>query len=257
MLALALDTSTPVLSAALVEWREGELEVLATRQVGPPEITSTVVPGLFDELLAEAGRTISQLQVVVTGVGPGLFTGARVAVATMKAIAYARQLPLLGAGSLEAMALAAARSASLEKGDRLLAPPECGLLCPVIDARKGEVYSALYRFEGGRLVVVSEPRAGTPAALVEQLQSQSEPLKIFGTGVKPLRAVIPAESSWVLLDEAQTPAAAEIAWFALSRTPAPTFDAHEVLALEPTYLRPPEAEVALRRREAAKSNPTT
>ena len=68
MLALALDTSTPVLSSALVEWSDGELRVLATRQVGPPEITSTVVPGLFDELLAEAGRTINDLQAVVTGV---------------------------------------------------------------------------------------------------------------------------------------------------------------------------------------------
>ena len=114
---LALDTSTPVLSAALVEWSGGALTVLSTRQVGPPEITSTVVPGLFDELLSEAGRSIDQLQAVVTGVGPGLFTGARVAVATMKAIAYARQLPLVGGGSLEAMALGAARGSALAKGD--------------------------------------------------------------------------------------------------------------------------------------------
>jgi tRNA threonylcarbamoyladenosine biosynthesis protein TsaB len=191
-LALALDTSTPVLSSALVVWEAHGLRVLATREAGPPQITSTLMPGLFDELLTEAGFTLGDVQVLVSGLGPGLFTGARVAVATMKAIAYARQLPLVGAGSLEAMALAGARGAPMQVGDALSEVADSPVLCPIIDARKGEVYFALYRFEGGAVRVIEEPQAGPPAALVARLQTITAPVRFFGTGVKAMGRVLPS-----------------------------------------------------------------
>lgn len=250
-LALALDTSTPTLSCALVALEGRTVTVLATREAPPPAITSTLVPGAFDELLAEAGARLDDLRFVIAGVGPGLFTGTRVAVATMKAIAYARRLPLLGAGSLEAMALAAARGRALAKGDALEAgtPLPDGAFCAALDARKGELYFGAYRFEGTSPVELLAPEAGPAAVLSTRIPLISGPLAIFGTGVRAAGAalVLPANAS--ALPTPLTPGAAELAFLALQRSPSAEFDLAQVLALEPSYLRPPEAEVARRKRD--------
>ena len=246
-LALALDTSTPVLSCALLEHDARALRILATRASGPPVIVSTLVPSLFDEMLCEAGRTFKDLSLLVAGLGPGLFTGTRVALATMKAIAYARKLPLAGAGSLEAMALAAARGESLRAGDELPFETllDSGWLCPVLDARKGEVYFAVHRFRRGQLETQSPPRAARPKVVVELLASSASSPKPIGAGVNVLGAGLTPQ-------EPLFPGAAEIAYLALQRDREPTFDLARVLALEPTYLRPPEAEVARQKRELSK-----
>lgn len=250
-LALSLDTSTPFLSAALVSVQGGRTEVLASRFVSPPAVTSTLVPGVFDELLAEAGATLGSVELFVAGLGPGLFTGTRVAVGTMKALAYARRRPLLGAGSLEAMSVAAARGCTLTRGDALEveALPGSGLLCPVLDARKGEVYSALYRVARGRLEEVVPPAALSPRALLEVLTRQTEPVRCFGTGAAPLLAAGATPAGIQIEEGPLAPGAAELAALACVRHEHATFDAVSVLALEPRYLRPPEAEVARRKRE--------
>jgi tRNA threonylcarbamoyladenosine biosynthesis protein TsaB len=245
-LILALDTSTPVLSCALLRRENAlEIEVLQTRRAAPPAVVSTLVPGLFDEMLAASGAKLDDVGVVVAGLGPGLFTGVRVAVATMKAIAYARRLPLVGAGSLEAMALAAARGHELAAGDRvtLAEPHESGWICPVIDARKGEVYAGIQRWHEGRLESRLAPSALPPKALLPWLEGADSPMAVgAGAGVlddgRQARAPL-------------TPGAAEIALLALARSPSLAFDAAAVLTLEPHYLRPPEAEVARQKRLAA------
>jgi len=242
-LVLALETSTPQLSCALLERTSTQLRVLGVRAVSPPAVVSTLVPGLFDELLQEAGARRADLGVVVSGLGPGLFTGARVAVATMKAIAYALSLPLLGAGSLESMALTAARGAPLAAGDQLAldAPLDSGPICPVIDARKGEVYLAVGQWTTGAWQWHVPPEAARPdraLALIEPSQ-----------GVVPIGAGLGALGRSVT--SPAYPLAAECAYLALRRDPAPRFDPAAVLSVEPAYLRPPEAEVARRRRLAA------
>lgn len=246
-LVLALDTSTPVLSAALLRRDGARLEILATRAVPPPTVSSTQVPGVFDELLADAGARIDDVGVLAAGLGPGLFTGARVTVAAMKAIAFARELPLVGAGTLEAMALAAARGSALKQGDSVTTlPPAEKLLCPVLDARKGEVYVAVYRLAGGLPEVVVAPDAGPPARIRELIAGLGADVEIFGTRLSALGEL---PSNAIPRSEPQTPGAAELAVIALHRTPSPVFDLAAVLSLEPTYLRPPEAEVARRKRE--------
>ena len=246
-LVLALDTSTPTLSCALLSRSSEGIRVLDTRNARPPAVVSTLVPGLFDEMLRGAGASLDDVGVLVSGLGPGLFTGARVALSTMKAVAYARQLPLVGAGSLEAMALAAARERPLHPSHELRfdAPLQSGWICPVIDARKGELYFALYRWHGGALEIASMPQAGPPQMLEEMLRSSPASPRPVGAGLTALGP------DWKAM-EPLTPGSAEIAYLALSRDPAPVFDLERVLAIEPTYLRPPEAEVARQRRAIEK-----
>jgi tRNA threonylcarbamoyladenosine biosynthesis protein TsaB len=244
-LVLALDTSTPALSCALLSRSGDGVRVLGVREASPPAVVSTLVPGLFDELLREAGATLDDVGVLVSGLGPGLFTGVRVALATMKALAYARRLPLLGAGSLEAMALSAAHGRSLGPGDELAygATRDSGWCCPVIDARKGEVYFGVYRFREGVLETAAPPQAGPPAIVTELVASSAASPRAVGAGLKALGP------GWDPTPPL-TPGAAELAFLALERQRAPSFVLEEVLALEPTYLRPPEAEVARQRRAA-------
>lgn len=250
-LVLSLDTSTPRLSCALLRRDARGVSVLGLRASEPPEIVSTLVPAAFEALLTEAGATLDDVEVLVAGLGPGLFTGTRVAVATMKAIAYARRRPLLGAGTLEAMALAAARGAGLRPGDALAdaEPLESGVLCPVLDARKGEVYFARYRWKAGELETVEPPAAGPPGPLFERLRTGGELTIAFGSGLIAPGVKVESGGSLALRETPQTPGAAELAWLALRRDPAPVFDLAAVLALEPFYLRPPEAEVARKKRE--------
>lgn len=246
-LVLSLDTSTPWMSAALLSQDASGLTVLATREAGPPQIVSTLIPGVFDELLAAAGKDRSQVGALVVGLGPGLFTGMRVAMATMKSVAYARRLPLMGAGTLEAMALSVARGGVALAGERIEeTTATSGLLCPVLDARKGEVYFALYRIRGLDVEEVLAPEAAPPARFVEVLSLQRESAIAFGSGVTPAGAL---PSHVQTLAAPRGPHAAELAALALFRQPRPSFDAAQVLSLEPTYLRPPEAEVARRKRE--------
>src|SRR5690349_14413397 len=93
MRVLALDTSTPVTSCALVE----DGRVLWEKLIEPPLKAGDVLPDALGDL--------TQADAVAVGLGPGSFTGLRVGLAAAKAIAYARRLPLAGASSLQALAL--------------------------------------------------------------------------------------------------------------------------------------------------------
>ena len=115
--------------------------------------------------------------------------------------------------------------------------------CPVIDARKGEVYFATYRWHEGALRSGDAPQSTTPDQLRRRL-AEGEPARPFGAGVRVLG------EGWGA-SEPLTPSAAHLALLALMRTPEPEFALERVLAIEPTYIRPPEAEVARQKRLSA------
>jgi tRNA threonylcarbamoyladenosine biosynthesis protein TsaB len=147
MLLFGLDTATLTLSAALVQRERGVDRLLARADVPPPTHHSDLLPALIAQLLAEAGAGLGDLAAFVIGLGPGSFTGLRIGLATAKGLCYAARVPLLGASSLTAMALAAAPDA--DEGE---------LLVPCLDARKSEVYCGLFRRCGDS---VEPPHQGT------------------------------------------------------------------------------------------------
>jgi tRNA threonylcarbamoyladenosine biosynthesis protein TsaB len=235
---LALDTSTLSLSLAVARVAGGEARVLAGRDRGPGGPNhSVLLPGLVDEVLREAGVALGDLGGIAVGLGPGAFTGLRISLSLAKGLAYAAGLPLGGASSLQAMALAAARLA-----------PDAGAIVPLLDARKAQVYAGFYRpapsgvepLPGGAPEVVAPPEA--VAEYLAGLDAAG-PLVLLGEGYFAYRA---------LLDEAtegrrhrpieglpETPSAAEVAVLAV---PTLGRDAARNFALEPNYLRASEAE---------------
>jgi tRNA threonylcarbamoyladenosine biosynthesis protein TsaB len=148
---LGLDTSTAAASACVLRADGEAFEVAppAGRLARPPAHASELMPAVVDAMRqAEIGW--ADLAAIAVGVGPGAFTGLRIGIATARALAAANGLPLRGVSSLAALA------AGIESPLRL----------PLIDARRGEVFGALY--EGDE--PLWPPFAAPPAELVERLR---------------------------------------------------------------------------------------
>ena len=144
MLILALETSTELGSCAL--WRDGE----SIERCCPPgrSHSETLLP-LVRELFAEAGIGAGQLDAVAYGMGPGAFTGLRVACGAAQGIAVAADLPLVGVSSLECMA----------------AGSGAGQVLALLDARMGEVYAGAYVRRGEDWALQGEIVVAPPSAV--------------------------------------------------------------------------------------------
>lgn len=150
MLVLALDTATPTLVAGLADWAQhGVTEVLAERAVPSGTRHAELLTPAITSVLDDAGLTMSDLDAVVTGLGPGPFTGLRVGVVTAAALADARGLPVIGVCSLDAIG--------------------SGARTVVTDARRKEIYWAAYDADGHRTdgpAVVRPEEFGRPGPFV-------------------------------------------------------------------------------------------
>jgi tRNA threonylcarbamoyl adenosine modification protein YeaZ len=133
VLVLVLDTATPTLVAGLVDWSQHRVaEVLAERAVPSGTRHAELLTPAISGVLDDAGLTMGDLDAVVTGLGPGPFTGLRVGVVTAAALADARGLPVVGVCSLDAIG--------------------SGARTVVTDARRKEIYWAAYDAAGVRTV---------------------------------------------------------------------------------------------------------
>jgi tRNA threonylcarbamoyladenosine biosynthesis protein TsaB len=223
---LALDSASSSLSLALLEDRGGDLFPLFERRVPDGGKHGHRLPQALEELLADAGLGVQDLEACAVGLGPGSFTGLRVGLATMKGLCYARRIPLSGASSLRAMAREETRRR-----------PASGLCVPLLDARRGEVYAGLYR--GPEAEPIAEeavlPPTGLPGWLAAHGAAEAT---LFGDGahayLDQLRSTLGGETS-IDLEGPRFPSALEVAQLARSREP---FRLEALFALEPHYIRP-------------------
>ncbi|MBD1388604.1 tRNA (adenosine(37)-N6)-threonylcarbamoyltransferase complex dimerization subunit type 1 TsaB [Neiella sp. HB171785] len=142
---LAIDTCTETCSAALLV---GD-EIIANSKIAPREHAQLALP-MAKALLAEAGLSLSQLDAIAFGRGPGSFTGVRIGTATAQGLAYGADLPLLPMSTLQALA---------RQGYRL---SKCPLQLAAIDARMNEIYLGSYRHLDGDLVPQVSERVCPP-----------------------------------------------------------------------------------------------
>lgn len=117
-------------------------------------------------LLEQVGWTLQEIDLWAVTLGPGSFTGLRIGLATMKGLALATGKPMMGISTLEVLASSFAYFPHL--------------ICPVIDARKKEVFSAYFRSDGeGRITMTGAPRNAKPIVLVDEIK---EPVLLIGNG---------------------------------------------------------------------------
>ena len=173
-----LETSTDVCSAAL--FNEGQL--LCCRENSEGRSHASTLAVFIDEILKEDNISPKNLSAVAVSKGPGSYTGLRIGVSTAKGICFAQNLPLIAVDSLQAMTFGAI-GALKERGDDI----EGMVFCPMIDARRMEVYSALY---SSQLAVVESVKAtivdeSTFTSILEKSR-----VVFFGNGAAKCRAVI-------------------------------------------------------------------
>jgi len=223
---LALDTATRTCSVALV--RDGE--VLAERTERGAANHAATLPQLVADVLDEAGERLAAGDAVAVAIGPGSFTGLRIGLSFAKGLAFASGLRIVGVPTLDALALAA--------------PPWDGVLCAALDARKQEIYAALYGRDDRDARIV---RLGAPVALgaADLIAALTPPCSIIGDVVEAYGALFTASLGAgvrLLASDAHPPRAAATARLAAARLRAlPAGD--DLIALTPAYLRPPEAEL--------------
>ncbi len=132
MAILCIETATAVCSVALI--RDGT--ITAIRESAQKNAHSAVLNLIIGEVLTEAQSSFSDLQAVAVSKGPGSYTGLRIGVSVAKGICYALDIPLISVGTLESLAYGAIEKyPHLEKG---------ALLCPMIDARRMEVFTSVF-----------------------------------------------------------------------------------------------------------------
>ncbi len=221
MRVLAVETSTLAGGVALLDGERlrGEyvLDVAATH-------SERLLPAI-ERLLADAGYAPRDLTGLAVAVGPGSFTGLRIGLSTVKGLALALGVPVAAVPTLDAMA-AALPFAALP-------------VCPVLDARKGEVYACRYRWDGTAMRREWDYLALSPAALAARLD---EPVILLGDGAP----AIASPHARLAPPHRRLPSPAAVGVLGQARLAAG--DTVPAAELSPIYLRPSEAE--LKRRAA-------
>jgi tRNA threonylcarbamoyladenosine biosynthesis protein TsaB len=219
---LAADTSTKTGSVALVE----DALLIAEYTLNVSETHSARLLPTIDRVLTDAGIGINEVDGLAIAAGPGSFTGLRIGLATFKGLALAGNKKLVAVPTLDALASSLAFCAQL--------------VCPMLDARMGEVYAALYRFKGSSLERISQDLVVTVEDLFREVD---EPVVVSGDGI-PLyrdrivsvlgdRAIFAHPRFWI-------PRAVNVAAIALPRLERGESD--DIDALAPIYVRQSEAE---------------
>lgn len=174
MIIIALDTTAVTASVALLE---NEC-VIASSSVHNKLTHSEKILPMIDEILKNSGYTIDDVELIAVSKGPGSFTGVRIGIATAKGLAFAKNVPIVGVSALEALA----------EGFKLLsdADLENAIISPSMDARRNELYNALFSYDGRSLTRITDDRPISCEELEEELKGQRKKLFINGDGAEKL-----------------------------------------------------------------------
>ncbi len=225
MWILSIDTATKVTGLA-VHFKCG---LVAESFLHTGKTHSERLMPMVLQLLEQAGIGFGDLEAVAVSSGPGSFTGLRIGMATAKGIAQVRKIPLIGINTLDALAQ---NGLGFE-----------GLVAPVLDARKDEVYTALYGIRGREISLIGQYEAVSPAVLAERLGSGRERVLFVGDAVPVYRELLEArlgEGAVFLPDSRSLPRGAHVGALAAERLARGERD--DIYTLKPFYIRPSEAE---------------
>lgn len=229
MLTLAFESSAKAASVALV--RDGKL-ISQYSQCSGLTHSRTLLP-MAEDMLRNAELGLDKVDVFAVAYGPGSFTGIRIGVSTVKGLAWATEKPCVGVSTLEAMAWH-----GLAVG---------GYICPVMDARRSQVYNGLFKIEGEKPIRLCEDRAIALPLLGDELKKLDAPVFLVGDGAELTAAYLKEQGLPYVLapDNLRWQSAWGVAMAAMDKTPG---NADELL---PVYLRLSQAERERQERLAA------
>ena len=164
MLILAFETSAKAASVALMEGAK----LLGESYQNTGLTHSQTLMVMAEDMLKQCGKTMSDVTAVAVAEGPGSFTGVRIGVAAAKGLAWGGQIPCYGVSTLEAMAV----SLGIYEGH----------ICACMDARRNQVYNALFLVDNGKVERISDDRAIALTDLQEELEHIDGPIFLVGDG---------------------------------------------------------------------------
>ena len=169
MRILALDSSGLVASVAVVEDGAVDDQVIAEYTVNYKKTHSQTLLPMLDEIVKMTELDLHTVDAIAVAGGPGSFTGLRIGSATAKGLGLALEKPLIHIPTLEGLACNL-----------------CGIadvVCPIMDARRSQVYTGIYRFQEHKLVTVEAQMAVPMAEMIEKLNARGEEVVFLGDGV--------------------------------------------------------------------------
>ena len=234
MLILTFETSAKAASVALLD---GE-KLLAESYQNTGMTHSQTLMVMAEDMLKQCEKNADNVDAVAVAEGPGSFTGVRIGVAAAKGFAWGRQIPCYGVSTLEAMA------ESLGIYD--------GYICPVMDARRNQVYNALFEVNCGNLTRIREDRAISLQDLGEDVKNLNKPIFLVGDGsILCYNALLEKVPSLVLPPEHRMHQRAVGVGLIAARRSAAGIPG-DAAALTPNYLRLSQAERERMEREQKK-----
>ena len=228
MKILSVDTSSNVASVAITE----DEKLICEITVNTKKTHSQTLMPMIDSALKQSELEIKDVDLVVAANGPGSFTGLRIGVSAVKGIAHALDIPVVGVSILEAMAYNL---------------PFCEyLISPIMDARRDQVYNAVYKWENEEISEVRAPRALSIEELTDELLKNDKKVVFLGDGVKVHKEYIKdkmGEKALFAPVSALEQRASGLATAAKNKKAVSCYE------LSPIYLRKPQAERELEEKE--------
>ena len=230
MLILGIESATAQVGCAI----GGHEGVLASAHSAKGRRHVENLAPQIDFVRRQARIELEEVSVVAVDLGPGLFTGLRVGISTAMAIAHAVGVPMIGVSSLDLLAF------PVRFSPRLIAA--------TIDARRGEVFYALYRHVPGGVQRVTDPRVGTPEELASELQARGEECLMVGDGALRFSDIFGEMKGTEIADQGLAhPSAGSLVQ--LAHAQAMREEWVQPWQLKPMYLRKPDAEINWIQRE--------
>jgi tRNA threonylcarbamoyladenosine biosynthesis protein TsaB len=226
MKILALDTTGLGCSVAISEGRD----LIAELNFQKKQTHSKHLMGMIDHLFQVSGLSLADIDAFAASIGPGSFTGLRIGLSTIKGLSFVTGKPLVGVSSLESLAMGV--------------PSHDLSICPLIDARKNEMYMACYSFNGNSLETVKEPCVAGPEEICSGISQRT---LFTGTGVEAYGPRIKEKLGHVAVfasDAFYHIRARFVAELGFERLKNGMHD--ETLQIKPRYIRKSDAEINLR-----------
>jgi tRNA threonylcarbamoyladenosine biosynthesis protein TsaB len=222
MTILAIDTSNYALGVALLE----ENQVLGEYMTNLKKNHSVRIMPAIQTLMKDCERVPADLTKVVIAKGPGSYTGVRIGVTIAKTLAWTLNIPLVGISSLEILAAGTGRYFD-------------GFVSPVFDARRGQIYSALYQYQNGVLVTVEQDQLVMAADWAAKLKDSTKPILFVGNDLHIHRATLEdilGVKAVFATETEHNPRPAELALLGKNK------DGEDIHSFVPNYIRLAEAE---------------
>ena len=232
MKILALDSSAAVATVALCE----DDRLLAEYTVNNGNTHSETLLPMIEHLLGNFSMTAKDIDLFAASSGPGSFTGVRIGAATLKGLAFSMNKACIGVSTLEALA----ENLAFHKG----------LICPVMNARRSQVYTAIFRSDGEKLERLTEDLAISIAELDGMLAEYKEETVLAGDGYDICVGGFEKTAVRPVPERLRHQSAFSVAEAALAAYESGKYCSDAELGVE--YLRPSQAERERAEREAAK-----